>query len=70
MRAGKRICGLTERTSRPLQTYDWPGNIRELQNVIERSVIVSDSETLLITLFVTGLKGSTATGSPLSPSTK
>ncbi len=25
-----------------LQAYDWPGNIRELQNVIERSVIVSE----------------------------
>jgi len=31
-----------------LQSYDWPGNIRELQNVIERAVIVSDSETLSI----------------------
>jgi len=47
-RAGKRIRGLTERTSRLLQSYDWPGNIRELQNVIERAVIVSDSETLSI----------------------
>ena len=27
-----------------LQSYPWPGNIRELQNVIERSVIVSDGE--------------------------
>ena len=27
-----------------LQSYPWPGNIRELQNVIERSVIVSDPE--------------------------
>jgi DNA-binding NtrC family response regulator len=31
-----------------LQTYRWPGNIRELQNVIERSVIISDSENLCI----------------------
>jgi formate hydrogenlyase transcriptional activator len=31
-----------------LQSYDWPGNIRELQNVIERAVIVCDSETLSI----------------------
>jgi formate hydrogenlyase transcriptional activator len=30
------------------QSYDWPGNIRELQNVIERAVIVSDSEMLSI----------------------
>ncbi|HNJ73144.1 MAG TPA: helix-turn-helix domain-containing protein, partial [bacterium] len=29
-----------------LQTYDWPGNIRELRNVIERAVILSDGEEL------------------------
>ena len=34
-RAGKRICGLTKETAQLLQSYDWPGNIRELQNVIE-----------------------------------
>ena len=31
-----------------LQAYPWPGNIRELQNVIERSVIVSGSETFSV----------------------
>jgi DNA-binding NtrC family response regulator len=31
-----------------LQTYDWPGNIRELQNVIERSVILSSSEVFAV----------------------
>jgi PAS domain S-box-containing protein len=46
--AGKRICGLTKATSQLLQSYDWPGNIRELQNVIERAVIVCDSDTLSI----------------------
>jgi DNA-binding NtrC family response regulator len=30
------------------QSYDWPGNIRELQNVIERAVIIADSDTLAI----------------------
>jgi len=47
-RAGKRICGLTKETAQLLQSYDWPGNIRELQNVIERAVIVCDSDTLSI----------------------
>jgi PAS domain S-box-containing protein len=47
-RAGKRICGLTKEMAQLLQSYDWPGNIRELQNVIERAVIVCDSDTLSI----------------------
>jgi formate hydrogenlyase transcriptional activator len=47
-RAGKRISSLTKATSQLLQSYDWPGNIRELQNVIERAVIVCDSDTLSI----------------------
>jgi transcriptional regulator with GAF, ATPase, and Fis domain len=47
-RAGKRIGSVTQETSGLLQSYDWPGNIRELQNVIERAVIVSDSETLSV----------------------
>src|SRR5262249_26564602 len=47
-RAGKPIRGISKETSILLQSYDWPGNIRELQNVIERAVIVSDSETLSI----------------------
>jgi PAS domain S-box-containing protein len=47
-RVGKRICGITKETSTLLQSYDWPGNIRELQNVIERAVIVCDRDTLSI----------------------
>jgi DNA-binding NtrC family response regulator len=31
-----------------LQAYDWPGNIRELQNVIERSVILSSGDVFLV----------------------
>jgi formate hydrogenlyase transcriptional activator len=47
-RAGKKIRGLSNETSALLQAYDWPGNIRELQNVIERAVIIADSDTLAI----------------------
>ena len=46
--AGKAIRYLSAETATLLQSYDWPGNIRELQNVIERAVIISDSETLSI----------------------
>ncbi len=40
-RAGKPIRSIDKKTLDLLQAYDWPGNIRELQNVIERSVILS-----------------------------
>jgi len=47
-RADKRIRSVTRETLALLQSYDWPGNIRELQNVIERAVIVCESDTLSI----------------------
>ena len=47
-RVGKKIRGLSKQTSHLLQSYHWPGNIRELQNVIERAVIIADSDTLAI----------------------
>jgi PAS domain S-box-containing protein len=40
-RAGKNIRSIDKKVLALLQSYDWPGNIRELQNVIERSVILS-----------------------------
>jgi len=43
-KVGKNIRGLSEKTLDVLQSYPWPGNIRELQNVIERSVIVCETE--------------------------
>lgn len=45
-KAGKTIKGINKKSMELLQAYSWPGNIRELQNVIERSVIISDSENL------------------------
>jgi transcriptional regulator with GAF, ATPase, and Fis domain len=39
-RAGKNIQSIDKKTLDLLQAYDWPGNIRELQNVIERSIIL------------------------------
>jgi transcriptional regulator with GAF, ATPase, and Fis domain len=40
-RAGKHIRSIEKKALALLQAYDWPGNIRELQNIIERSVILS-----------------------------
>jgi len=47
-RAGKRITRIEKRTLELLEAHSWPGNIRELQNVVERSVIVCDSEVLAV----------------------
>jgi DNA-binding NtrC family response regulator len=45
---GKRIRSIKQKSLDLLQSYLWPGNIRELQNVIERAVIVCDTEVLSI----------------------
>ena len=47
-RAGKNIRSIDKKTLDLLQAYDWPGNIRELQNVIERSVILSSGEVFAV----------------------
>src|SRR5258708_16758669 len=47
-KAGKTIRRVSKRTLDLLKAYPWPGNVRELQNVIERSVIVSDTEEFTI----------------------
>ena len=41
VRAGRKFQSIDKKTLERLQRYEWPGNIRELQNVIERSVILS-----------------------------
>lgn len=58
--AAKKITGISKKSMDLLQSYGWPGNIRELQNVIERSVIISDSENLCIDeSWFTGPSGTT-----------
>jgi PAS domain S-box-containing protein len=47
-KAGKSIRRLNRRALDHLQSYPWPGNIRELQNVIERSVILCDTDEFTI----------------------
>jgi len=47
-KAGKRIRKIDKKTLALLQSYPWPGNIRELQNVIERAVILCGTEIFSI----------------------
>jgi len=47
-KAGKNIKSVNKKTLELLQSYPWPGNIRELQNVIERSVILCETEIFSI----------------------
>jgi DNA-binding NtrC family response regulator len=47
-KAGTSITTVDKKTLRLLESYPWPGNIRELQNVIERSVIVCETENFSV----------------------
>ena len=48
MDAGKKIRMVDKKTAELFQSYAWPGNIRELQSVIERSVILCEGEILSV----------------------
>jgi formate hydrogenlyase transcriptional activator len=47
-RAGKRFRAINPATIERLQAWDWPGNIRELQNVIERAVILCEGDVFSV----------------------
>jgi two-component system response regulator AtoC len=45
-RYGKKLCGLSTEMERMFLTYPWPGNIRELRNIVERAAIISSGDRL------------------------
>jgi len=45
---GRQINSVSDEAMRQLTNYSWPGNIRELQNIIERAVILSPGKTLIL----------------------
>jgi formate hydrogenlyase transcriptional activator len=45
---GKNIRHIARQTMDQLEAYTWPGNIRELQNVVERAVILTESDTFVV----------------------
>lgn len=44
---GKRIPGISEQALEAMKDYEWPGNIRELENMIERGVIIASNDTMI-----------------------
>jgi two-component system, NtrC family, response regulator AtoC len=53
----KRIRGVTPEAMKGLQSYRWPGNIRELRNAIERAMLLAEHETLTAEDFTLGAPG-------------
>ncbi|HEU4477542.1 MAG TPA: sigma-54 dependent transcriptional regulator [Pyrinomonadaceae bacterium] len=46
LRLRKKITGLSPEVAEVFRGYSWPGNVRELRNVIERTLILEDSDTI------------------------
>jgi PAS domain S-box-containing protein len=68
--AGKKIRSIEKQALELLESYSWPGNIRELQNLIERSVIVCETDRLAIEESWLSLGGSQPQGPAGSLATK
>jgi DNA-binding NtrC family response regulator len=45
---GKTITGIDERAARRLMAFDWPGNVRQLKNVLERAVILCENDHITL----------------------
>ena len=70
-RAGRNIRSIDQKTLDLLQCYDWPGNIRELQNVIERSIILSSTDVFSVDeLWLSARSSSQASRAGTSPASK
>jgi DNA-binding NtrC family response regulator len=65
---GKDVRGISKMAEKFLLEYHWPGNIRELRNVIERAIILENEETLLLEHLPQEIVGKTSTvaSAPLS----
>jgi two-component system, NtrC family, response regulator AtoC len=58
----KRVRGVAPDAMRQLQSYRWPGNIRELRNAIERAMLLADGDTLTVNDFPLGVGGTIRLG--------
>jgi formate hydrogenlyase transcriptional activator len=64
--AGKKFRDIASQTLERFQAYHWPGNIRELQNVVERAVILCDGDTFSVDESWIGQQSAPASG-PVVP---
>ena len=72
LRRRKKITGLSSEVSGIFRRYDWPGNVRELRNVIERALILEDSDVITAEFLpggLTGVAGGEGAGSTVGKST-
>lgn len=58
-RLGKRMSGVTPNAMQHLMAHDWPGNIRELENTIERASVFADTDQITPDVLPEALRGST-----------
>jgi transcriptional regulator with GAF, ATPase, and Fis domain len=68
-RVGRQIDHIPEETMLDLCSYDWPGNIRELQNLIERALILSEDGVLPNPLLTVGAPGAEPVNAAPAPTT-
>src|SRR5581483_105258 len=62
----KQIQGVSKDTMERLTKYPWPGNIRELQNLIERAVVLADGPVLKIDDAMLGMESGLDSGRPIA----
>jgi len=63
---GKTISGISHQAMELLMAYDWPGNIRELENVMERAVALEPTPAILADSLPTTVRGETSRPSATS----
>ncbi|SDF52053.1 sigma-54 interaction domain-containing protein [Sporomusa acidovorans] len=65
--SGKKITGFTDEAVRRMQNYNWPGNIRELENVVECAVIKTSAEVIDVDALPAKLTADTQLYLPIQP---
>jgi transcriptional regulator with GAF, ATPase, and Fis domain len=67
VRLGKKINSVPQNVMNTLVDYEWPGNIRELENVVERAMILASGSSLMLDGALRPIRGSGAKVLPASP---